>query len=68
MSFNAIRENKILAKISESAVTAYADESSKAMGLNLDRDLHLHPYFVYVSSESLLLTKLNEPRMRFPTI
>ena len=51
MSFNAIRENKILAKISESTVKAYADESSKARGLNLDLNLHLHPYFIYASSE-----------------
>ena len=47
MSFNAIRENKILAKISESTVTAYADESSKARGLNLDRTfIYIHTLYM----------------------
>ena len=30
----------------------YADVSSEARGVTLDLRLHLHPYFVYVSSKS----------------
>ena len=46
--------HEILVRISymqKPPLKAHADISSRAKSLNLSRSLHLHPNFVYVSSE-----------------
>ena len=42
----------LIAYVRESPLNADADKSSRARGLKFCLSLHLHPYFVYTSSEA----------------